>query len=168
MPHPSYAPEAPRPPYVPFKAFSRIVPIEGRRMEVLRDFERMADRVEAALTAISVNSAGDPTLIIASPVAFTPQFGNKTARLTVVGFIKDELKSKADRTDATFDHDNGVTSGQLGGPNMARTTPTSETDASAKYLRDLLEASSSDLTGNVYKLEYAGAIYGEGGRSFPL
>ncbi|MDP1712411.1 MAG: hypothetical protein Q8K86_08140, partial [Candidatus Nanopelagicaceae bacterium] len=98
MPHPSYAPEAPRPPFVPFKVFARILPLEGRRLEVIRDCERIANQVESDLQAISAGSAADPTVVIATPVAFTPQFGNKTARLTVVGFINDPTLSKADRS----------------------------------------------------------------------
>ncbi len=162
MPHPSYAPVAPYWTMVQFKAFVELVPLEGKRWETLRDMERVANDVEAAIVA------GLSTINIATPVAFTPQFGNKTARLTVVGTVREDAAIRADRTDATFDHDNSIISGQVGGPNMARTEPTDATDAAVKRLKTLLESASAHLLNHIYRIEYAGCVYGEGGRHFPL
>lgn len=160
MPHVRHGVDAPRPLFVPFRAFVRIVPFEGKPQEYYKDMEALADRVESDLSSVTgVN--------IATPVAFTPQFGDHTARLTIVGFHLPTTVSKADRTDATFDFDNGIVSGQIGGPNMARTDPTTQTDADAATLKGLLEAGSSVIQGNIFKMEYASVVYGEGGRTFP-
>jgi hypothetical protein len=49
--------------------------------------------------------------------------GDKTARLTIVGDVLESTTLDLHRTDAHFDHDNGLAEGQVGGPNMARTDP---------------------------------------------
>jgi hypothetical protein len=145
---------------VQFKVFANLVPLEGKRWETIRDMERVANEVEAAIIA------GLPTINIATPIAFTPQFGSKTARITIVGTVREDDPLRADRTNATFDHDNAIMSGQIGGPNMARTDPL--VDAAVKRLKSLLEGSSSHLLNHIYRIEYAGCVYGEGGRHFPL
>jgi hypothetical protein len=166
MPHPRYNPGSPRDLDVPFRAFARIVPYEGKPQEYYFDMERLANQVESDLTGAAANSAGE-TINIATPVAFTPQFGNHTARLTVVGFHRADAVAKKDRTDATFDHDNSTVSGQVGGANMARTDPDLVTDEGVASLKAYLENASAVLDGAIFKIEYAGAIYGEDGRTFP-
>ena len=168
MPHPNYAPIGPLQNYVQFKAFVRIVPLEGKRFETIRDMERIADRVEDAIRSFLSVPVDEPLISIATPVAFTPQFGDKTARLTITGYVQEAALLRADRTDATLDHDNQVMSGQLGGPNMARTVPVADVETAVKSLKALLEAASLDVVGHIYKMEYGGCVYGEGGRSFPL
>jgi len=163
MPHPSYAPVSPYPPTVQFKAFASILPFEGKRWEIFRDMERIANSVESEITTHL-----SATITISTPVAFTPQFGDKTARLTIVGNVLESTALRTDRTDAHFDHDNGLAEGQVGGPNMARTDPLAAVDARVKSLKALLESVSLNLQNHIYKMEYAGCVYGEGGRSFPL
>ena len=86
---------------------------------------------------------------------------------TVIGFYRPNATPKQERTDATFDYDQQIMSGQVGGPNPARTDPTAETDQGAAELKSILEAASSDLNGNIYKMEYGSVAYGEDGRTFP-
>lgn len=67
--------------FVPFRAYLREVPVEGggRRWTQIRDLQKTAHIIETELVAAGWN--------IARPVAFKPQFGNKTAEIVLNGFV---------------------------------------------------------------------------------
>ena len=72
--------------HVPFTAFLKITPTRGKRFETINDAEKMANAVENELETFCNSSQGDLPFAYGIPVGVTPQFGNKTARITVNGF----------------------------------------------------------------------------------
>jgi len=83
--------------HIPYVVHIRIVPdlAHGKRMELFRDLEKKALRVEENLVTAGLN--------IATPVAFTPQFGDFTARLTIVGFDEKSATDDGDNEAPTSD-----------------------------------------------------------------
>ena len=78
--------------HIPYVIHIRIVPdlAQGKRWSHFRNLEKKALRVEQDLLAAGFN--------IATPVAFTPQFGDFGARLTIIGF--DQLSASSDGDNA--------------------------------------------------------------------
>lgn len=183
MPKLSTSPDQPTPgaaqdeEFIPFVAHIRVVPdlTTGKRWVLIRNLEKIALRVERDLLAAGFN--------IATPVAFTPQFGDYGARLTVVGFVEksrindgrqnqppttniDEIHSGTDPGERT-----ALIDGNKGGSLSAGQDPTSVVDAEVTELRALLDAASTHYNlDDIVHIEYNGVKYGvkkQGGRSFP-
>ena len=83
--------------HVPYIVHIRIVPdlSHGKRMELFRDLEKKALNVEENLVAVGLN--------IATPIAFTPQFGDFSARLTIIGFDEKSAVADGDNESPTSD-----------------------------------------------------------------
>jgi hypothetical protein len=152
-----------------FTVFARVEPHLGfgRRFDMVRDLEKIANRVEEALKDSSGSFGVD--ICVPGPVMFTHQFGQKPARLTITGFMQSDKPVRSPVTDRTIDHDNAVQTGPsaTGGNLRDGTAPTADEDADVKLLKQTLEAMSSDLQ-NIFRIELNGVLYGENGRSFPL
>ena len=73
--------------FVPFTVFARIIPDPGfgRRFETVRSMERIADSAEDVLRTLQESNTDDSRFDFAYPVKSTPQFGDKTARITIHG-----------------------------------------------------------------------------------
>jgi len=162
--------------YIPFTAYARIVPDTGfgRRFERIRDREKLADLIEDRLRAIDedITAITIEEYDIAFPIASTPQFGNKPARVTIhgnwrwpdgIGFNKLPVGEQT-----------VISSGEF------KTGPASHNAASVVASEDLLTAvrmiksdletactEGSETFLNLIKMDVAGLIFGEGGRSFP-
>jgi hypothetical protein len=188
MPNLSTTPTQPAPwgarsnTFVPFTATIRVVPdrATGKRWSLWRNLEKTALRVENDLETAGFN--------IATPVAFTPQFGDFSARLTVVGFLErsqlsvvdggDGRKVEAPTTNIDFIHSGtdpdektDLIDGNRGGSLAEAQDPTNTVDTEVSILRGLL-VSASNLydSADILSIEYNGVKYGlrkQGGRSFP-
>jgi hypothetical protein len=153
--------------HVPFTAFLRIVPIRGKRFETVRDMEKIAYRVEENLEHLC--SSGSFTAPVsfdfAKPVAFTPQFGDKTARLTIHGHAC-KIPNFTKTPDGLHNKDtsDGILTGP-GGGNAVNRVPDPDVSALTKELKMQIE-SATGLP--VYRMEVAGFIFGITGETFPL
>lgn len=162
--------------YIPFVAHIRVVPdrATGKRWSYYRNLEKIALRVEDDLDAANFN--------VATPVAFTPQFGDYGARLTIVGFVEksrvaDDRSVEAPTTNIDLIHsgtdvgeETALINGNRGGTLAEGQDPTSTVESEVAELAILLAASSSQFDLNdVIHIEYNGVKYGLkkfGGRSF--
>lgn len=164
---------------MPFKAFLRVVPYSGggRRLAGVRDLQNTARMVENDLVAAGWN--------IARPVAFTPQFGHETARITVVGFIqRDEIGSEPEDTPnfaPTTDvqvfnsgtvpgEKTGLVTGNVGGSLSWAQDTVAKLDTLVSDIKNALTLDSSVIgeVATIDKIELMGVTYGMGGRSFPI
>ena len=149
--------------HVPFTAFLRIVPIRGKRFETVRDMEKLALTVEGQIENICASTE----LIAfdyAKPIAFTPQFGDKTARLTIHGHAC--IRATFTPTPVglqTVDNSDGILTG-YGSGNASNRIPDTDVMFIATELKNAFEAATSLP---VYRLEVAGFIFGVGGLTFP-
>jgi len=187
MPNLSTSPTQPAPwgartnTFVPFTVHIRIVPdrATGKRWSLWRNLEKISLRVENDFVAAGLN--------IATPVAFTPQVGDFSARLTIIGFLErsqlsiadggDGRKVESPTTSIDFIHSGtdpdektALVDGNRGGSLSEAQDPTSTVMDEVVLLRDLLNASSDQFELNdIVHIEYNGVKYGlkkQGGRSF--
>lgn len=162
--------------YVPFTAYARIVPDTGfgRRFERIRDREKIADDIEDRLRDIDE----DITVVtiedydIAFPIASTPQFGNKPARVTIHGNWR--WPDGVEFTKTPVGEQTVVSSGEIKtGPsshNAASMVADSDLLSAIRTIKEDLETACTDGSEtflNIIKMEVTGMIFGEGGRSFP-
>ena len=151
--------------FVPFTAYAGIIPINGngKRFETVRDMERIADDVEDALRLLQDSNTEDAKFDFAYPIAATPQFGDKTARVTIHGnadlldnFTKTPLEEKTVVN---------VGEQQVGfWAQNAQKITTTELDEAVKELKSILETAIG-LT--IYKIDIAHTIYGSDGSTKP-
>lgn len=147
--------------HIPFTAYIRVIPIKGKRFETYRDLEKESDRVLDALQNIC--SSDDLVVDIANPVAFTPKFGDKHARLTITGHacFRDTFAKEPVGEHLVINC--GEYKSGTGASNNANRVPDSEVDALANELK--LQIESATVT-EVTRIEVARVIYGEGGLHF--
>lgn len=162
----------------PFIVYAKVVPSRGygRRFEYYRSLERLALKVEDELMDAGFN--------IATPVAWTPQFGNAPARLTIVGFV-----SRADSATLTTDDNvppltpgveiihSGTVDGEftdvmtpVNGTQTWGDEPTSVNRSRVSALKSAIEVASTGI--DIIYIDYNGVKYGQlpnkkGFRSFP-
>ena len=177
--------------YVPFVAHVRLVPElgTGKRRTMERSLQKQARRIQQSLDAAISDGILSVPLNIASPVAWTPQFGNFTARATIVGFAQvdrdpgevhpttdvDEIHSGTDQGEKTSPI-NVNKGGSLAAGQDTQDWLDIEVTALREALADALNPATNpdariafDITGIVH-IEYNGVKYGvkaRGGRSFP-
>jgi hypothetical protein len=167
--------------FVPFTAHIRITPdhATGKRWSLWRNLEKIALRVE--------NDLIDAGLNIATPIAFTPQIGDFTARLTIVGFLERSQLSIADggdgrspiapTTNIDFIHSGvdpgestSLIDGNRGGSLSEGQDPIIDVRNEVIILLDLLNSSTDQFNlENIIHVEYNGVKYGfkkQGSRSF--
>lgn len=153
--------------HIPFSAYLRIISIRGKRFEIIRDIETIANQVELLLDGICGSSDG-VSFDYTKPVAFTPQFGNKQARLSFHGhickitnpdtFIKTPVGTRTIVNCGEFK--TGASSA-----NGSNRQPDPQLDLLASDFKILIEATTG-LT--MFKLDIARVIYGLGGFHFPV
>lgn len=182
MPRYSTSPDQPAPggaqleTFIPFVAHVRVVPDQatGKRWSYYRNLEKIALRVEDDLVTANFN--------IATPVAFTPQFGDFGARLTIVGFVEksritDNRSVEAPTTNVNLIHSGtdpdektALINGNRGGTLAEGQNPTAVVESEVTELSILLAASTTQFNLNdILHIEYNGVKYGLkkfGGRSF--
>jgi hypothetical protein len=153
--------------FVPFTAFLRIEPVQGKRMERYFDMQKAAAYVETSLDDFC-NSTEDKFLEFAKPIAFTPAFGNKPARLTIHGHACRRIGfTKYPTGEHTLDYDGTrLTGGGCG--NSANRIPDPDLDTICMELKNGFEnISINGLNLQALRIEVAGFIYGQGGLTFP-
>ena len=128
--------------------------------------EKIALQVEENLEHLCNNGSFNTPISFdfAKPVAFTPQFGNKTARLTIHGHAC-KIPNFTKTPDGIHNKDtsDGILTGP-GGGNAANRVPDSDVSALAKELKMQIES----VTGlSIYRMEVAGFIFGITGETFP-
>jgi hypothetical protein len=126
--------------------------------------ERLSDEVETLLESFCGNTATH-SFDFNIPVAFTPAFGNKPARLTVTGNMcvrsTFDLEPVSERIVIA---DNREITGAAASNTSNRVPSDDLSDAVAQMKADV-----ESLTGlTVLRLEAAGFIFGSGGMTFPL
>lgn len=147
--------------FVPFTAFLKYDPIPGKRLEAYRDLQKKAAWVEDQLT-VSYCSSGYQ-IEFAKAVAFTPQFGNQTSRLTITGHACwREHWVKQPITSVLVDSPNGLQTG-YDASDASNMVPTGDLDDLCVELKNLLQ---SITYLSVIKLDVAGYIYGVKGTTF--
>jgi len=162
--------------FVPFVAHIRVVPdlATGKRLSYYRNLEKTALRVEDDLVDAGFN--------IATPIAFTPQFGDFGARLTIIGFteksrVTDNRQVESPTTSIDLIHSGtdpnektALIDGNKGGSLAAGQDPTNTVEMEVSELRMNLAAASTQFQiDDVIHIEYNGVKYGlkkQGGRSF--
>jgi len=163
--------------HVPFTAHIRVVPNlgTGKRRQMLNELRKKARRVEADLVAAGFN--------IATPVAYTPQFGDYTGRLTIVGFLA-RSKNTNNRTGIAPTTNVDIISagtdqgektapitGNVGGSLSWGQDTQTQIDEDVRLLREAMDNASVEFTlKDIIHIEYNGVKYGVkkfGGRSFP-
>jgi len=177
--------------FIPFTAHVRVVPNlgTGKRTTLIRNLEKAALRAEQSILDAEDRNLMSTSVNIATPVAFTPQFGDFTGRLTIVGFVRrerdsDDRRNVAPTTDVTVIH-SGTDQGEAtattdvnqGGSLAAAQDPVDVVTIEVLQLRDDLETAL--LSGSpglpnfqiedIVHIEYNGVKFGTkkiGGRSF--
>ncbi len=161
--------------FMPFTAYGRLVPTirENRRDELIGAMRTLSRKIEDDLQTAGMtdySSTAHATINVAAPIATTPQFGNFTARATITGFFKTSNPNVMPTTDKTVitQETAGNPTGTMTGPSnssiLADGDTTTVADTAATAIKDALEAASTEL--EIYRLDYNGVIYGEGGRTF--
>ena len=160
--------------FIPFTVFARIVPTTrfNKRFETVRDRERLANEVEDCLRAIDDSSAIEvDDYDIAFPVASTPQFGDFTARVTIHGNWKwmNGQFSKEPHGDHLVISDNqfkaGASAHHAGSIEAADSVKTAVTTIKSDLEAACVDGSTTFL--NIFKMDVAGIIFGQDGRTFP-
>ena len=158
---PSKGPHQPLLYHVPFTAYLKATPIGGKKFETERNLQKEADNIEQLLSTIC-DSEGTQ-FSYASPIAYTRQFGNATARFTIHG----HACPRTTFTNNNFDQNRVINTGQyqVGAQyNAGNLTTTAEINTSVRNLKNQLENATGHI---VFKMIYANIIFGESGTHFP-
>lgn len=152
--------------FEPFVAYARVTPDreDGRRFVYYRGLENAAQKVEEDLI--------DAGFHIATPIAFTPQFQQAPARLTIVGFVE-----TTENSGTTEENNNPpvtptakiIHSGTVDGEKTSVQTPiqgnqgwgdnpTAANQTNVMNLKADLEAASSGI--EIFYINYNGVRYG--------
>ena len=112
---------------------------------------------------------------LAHPVAWTPQFGQRPARVTIYGFLElDRIVSpnSSPTTQASIIHSGtdpgqgtSVRQGPTGGSTSWGQNVIARIDEEVAWLKRTLE-NASEWLGGIFFIEYNGVKYGNGHRSF--
>jgi hypothetical protein len=148
---------------IPFNVQLKIVPIRGKRFEVIRYVESIINSVEGVLDLFSENpiyTGSDIMIICSRPIAYIPQFGNKPARLSFAGFIKNAEVAEPPISMTTIDQGGIAVLGPSSNSGNRIPDPTLDPLVSQIY-------NYISLSGEIYKLDIAGVTYGAGGFHFP-
>jgi hypothetical protein len=162
----------------------------NKRTTLIRSLESLARKTRNQLVTDTVKTAGvsingfdngmqGPRLH--TGVAFTMQYAQHSARLTITGTYKttDTFRATSnrdvdaqwtDRVDDNYDGEPGKwVSGPYGAWNpLEYQTVSSEILAEVSAFKGIIETASPDIIdGNITRIEYAGFFFGQGGFSIP-
>ncbi len=175
--------------WVPFTMHIKIIPANpNKRFAYWRDMQKIANLAYDGLETLVPD-----TINIAQPgggqhrsfggtdrggmsglaygTAVKPQFGESPAQLQITGFYKSSTANIQPHPELERIHAGEVLSGP--GAHAWDANPVSGVDNEVKALKTAIESAiSSALPGSVtftvFRLEYAGIIYGDRGYHFPL
>ena len=168
--------------WVPFTVYIKVVPESGKRFERIRDLQKLSYMVYNALSSL------DPdTISIAKPGGGQASsngqlsshingtgaklgFGQQPALLMLTGFHKRSLNNNPTSEDYTIISGNETYTGQR--QHTWLSNPTTQTEEGVVELKSALDSAiNSELPVSrfysIYKLDYAGVIYGNKGLHFP-
>jgi len=174
--------------HFPYRMYIEVVPTQGkgRRFEYWRDLQKIAETTEDLLVADGQN--------IATPVAYTPQFAQVPARLTLIGFVSRSALLRPNASPTTeasrpnIIHSGTVPGektslrkGPMGGDLAQGQDPTAQVDAMVMALKEDIETvlgssvmsdAFTDLSFSIFFIELNGVKYGsmpnkKAFRSFP-
>lgn len=153
--------------HVPYSCELKITPIHGKRQEVAHDLEKLSNLAEAALVDVSCLATDGISFDFTRPVAYTPQFANKSARLTFHGHL-----CRLDDPDTFVKAPVGerivINTGEFKTGQDASRQNNRIPDAQLNSLVSDFKAIIESATGlTVQRLEVARVIYGRGGFHFP-
>jgi len=156
--------------FVQFKVFAKVVPShkDGKRFVYRRDLAKIASFIETDLEEAAL-------FTLANPVAFTPQVGQRPARVTIFGFLELDRTTSPNENPTTYPSlihsgtDPGQSTSVVRGPTGGSTSwgqdVKARIDEEVKWLKSALEAASPWLDA-IFFIEYDGVKYGPGYRSF--
>jgi len=172
---------------VPFTVHIEVVPERpGKRFEYLRSLSKISVLVYDALAAVTDLHVAQPgggqnaqfgdidrraaLGSYASGTAIKPQFGETPAQLMLTGFYEVDAENVQQWSNTQRFSGNEVYSGAVAHANDA--TPQTATDNEVKALKTALEsaingAMPAGITWRIFRLDYAGIVYGDRGFHFP-
>lgn len=166
----------------PFVVYFRVVPYRNKRREQLLDLQRMARLIYGGLSTldsinINVPGGGNESGIVGSSgsglsygLAFKVQIGQQPAQIMAAGFYHSSNTKSQVYPDINQIDAQGLKSGDGGQPWFSN--PNSNVSDDVKALKAILEASVAASAPNdtitVYRIEYRGVVWGDGGYHFPL
>lgn len=177
--------------FAPFTVYARFLQndvntMSGNRWEKWRAEQFIAHLIERSLRTLveqgesSTDANDDYTLFVSFPIAFTRQFGQEPARITISGSYRGSVKEidtsgvkphfppKKTATDVVQINANEVRTGQ-GAFNTANLDPNDTVRQFAVQIKDLFsDASKIEFIDRVevIAVEVFGIKYGRGGRHF--
>lgn len=177
--------------FAPFTVYARLVQnsrvtMAGNRWEKIRAEEHTADLIEISLRDLvkngeSASTDDDYEVFVSFPIAFTRQFGQSPAHITISGSYRGSVEAidtsgekpffppKEVAEDVEHINANEIRSGQ-GSFNAANIDPLIIVNQFAKQIKDLFSDESRipniDRV-EVIAVEVFGVKYGRGGRHFP-
>lgn len=150
--------------HVPFTAFLKAYPVQGKRSEMARSLERQSSTIEDQLLGACGGVTYDITFDYSTPIAYTFQFGQQTARFTINGHACKRTEFTKTPVGEQLVVSNNHELIGVGAANASNMTPDTDLNAISLEIRNLLE----NLTGlKCYRLKIAGYIYGTKGVHFP-
>lgn len=171
--------------FVPFTVHVRVVPVRGKRLEYVRDLQKLSTKVYEELLldsdlkiatpggGQSVSSGGTDgggLSNYAAGTAIKPQIGQNPAQLQITGFITSTSANGQLHPDETTIHCGASVSG-AGGAHGWQAGPNAEVDTLAKSLKTKFNNAITSAIGtgdwNVFRIDLAGVVYGDRGYSFP-
>ncbi len=166
----------------PFTVHVRVVvPRPGKRMEYQRQLQRAANHAYTGLSALAgINVATPGGGQASSQTGFTnitngcavvPQMANQPAQVRIPGFYevnRDPVQAWA--VDQTFSGGEAK-EGHQAHPQDANQSSTIQ--AEVRTLKALIESGLTaqmpdDVSWNVFRIDYAGTVYGDRGVTFPV
>lgn len=171
--------------FIPFTVHVRVVPDRGfgKRFENIRDLQKIATQVYSELDS-------DADLEIASPgggqhqsfkglggwsgatnaMAAKPQIGESPAQLMIAGFLSSTDNNNPVHPDKPVIHTGDYQEG-VGGGHGWTANPTTAADGYATTIKGKVETAVTAILGsadwNVFRIDVAGIVYGDGGYHFP-
>lgn len=157
--------------HISFKARFKVLPDQafGRRMEYVRDLEKIAQFAEEELIE-NEDSSTSVTFKIARPVAYKPQIGQVPAHIEIYGFVNnDDTPNDPPLTPLSLIHSGtapgektSVIEGTASGDISTGQEPKSQFEMRAAEIRDTLEniLSTIDKIENIFFLEVSGVKFG--------
>jgi hypothetical protein len=178
---------------VPFDVYIKIFPQRtGKRHEYIREIQRISSLVYDALTDASLYTDESSAMNMAEPGGgqqlynrktgnkysslsygggAVPQFGNSPPYVQITGFYTSSTANAQVHPDKTLIHA-GETLTRAGGSHSFESNPNTAIADEVKTLKALIESNLTaglpgGITYSVFRIRYAGVIWGNRGYHFP-
>jgi hypothetical protein len=172
----------------PFTAHFRVIATRGKRFETIRSLQRLAGLIYAGASGTD-GLIGEASIQVATPgggqasqlnasdqtdyypgCAYTPQFGETPAQLTITGFYLLDTANDQPWSDKTVAFSGDYSTG-AGGAQGYRTNPTTAVASEVQALKAIIDAVIAAEVPNesvtLFRLDYKGIIWGDRGFHFP-